>query len=511
MDPESCFLGFEIAFESTADKATIEGAFEFVRDDCRLTVVAPRSRVTEYVRLIETLPEEAPRLGEILVRCGSVTARELEAALAKQAKASAPSKVGDVLIEQEAVAKVVVDAALAKQSQLRDSRAQSGRSIRVDADKLDQLINLVGELIIATARAEMVGRRSANAELQECTSDLLTLVQRVRDSSMQLRMVKIETTFTRFQRVVHDVSRELGKDIGLVVTGEDTELDKTLVEKISDPLMHLVRNAMDHGIEPAEVRIARGKPARGTVKLNAYHDSGSIAIEVSDDGGGLRKDRIFAKAVERGLVDPNQKLSDQEIHSLIFEPGFSTADQITNLSGRGVGMDVVKRNIVALRGSVEIHSEEGAGTKVTVRMPLTLAMISGFLVGIGGSVFVIPLDVIEECHELSAEPGQSYTNLRGQILPVVRLRDLFQIAAEPPRRQSVVVVNCAGRRAGLVVDTLMGEFQTVIKPLGRKFQRVRCIGGATILGSGEVALIVDVPALLEQVHQSMRALERSVA
>jgi two-component system chemotaxis sensor kinase CheA len=310
---------------------------------------------------------------------------------------------------------------------------------------------------------------------------------------------------------VHDVSRELGKDIGLVVTGEDTELDKTLVEKIGDPLMHLVRNAMDHGIEPTELRIARGKPPRGTVKLNAYHDSGSIAIEVSDDGGGLRKDRILAKAVERGLVHASQKLSDQEIHSLIFEPGFSTADQVTNLSGRGVGMDVVKRNIVALRGSVEIDSEEGAGTKVTVRMPLTLAMISGFLVGIGGSVFVIPLDVIEECHELSAEPGQSYTNLRGQILPVVRLRDLFQIKAEPARRESVVVVNCAGRRAGLVVDTLMGEFQTVIKPLGRKFQRVRCIGGATILGSGEVALIVDVPALLEQVHRAARTLERSVA
>jgi chemotaxis protein histidine kinase CheA len=396
----------------------------------------------------------------------------------------------------------MVDAALATQKRPEEARAHHGRSIRVDAEKLDHLIDLVGELIIGAAHIDMIGRETRNAELQESTATLTGLVREVRDSALQLRMVKIGTTFNRFQRVVHDISRELGKDIALVVDGVETELDKTVVERISDPLMHLVRNALDHGIESAEQRLASGKPAQGTVYLNAYHDSDSIVIEVSDDGGGLKRERILPKAVERGLVQPGRTLGDPELYALIFEPGFSTAEQVTNLSGRGVGMDVVKRNITALRGSVDIHSEEGLGTTVTVRMPLTLAIINGFLVGLGGSVFVIPLDVIDECLEFTAEPGHDYTNVRGQVLPFIRLRDIFDVPGAATRRQSIVVVNCAGRRSGLVVDTLLGEFQTVIKPLDTVFNRVQCIGGSTILGNGEVALILDVPALVEQTRQS---------
>jgi two-component system chemotaxis sensor kinase CheA len=266
--------------------------------------------------------------------------------------------------------------------------------------------------------------------------------------------------------------------------------------------MHLVRNAMDHGIEPAEVRVAHGKPARGTLKLNAYHDSGSIVIEVGDDGGGLKRERILAKALERGLIQPDQVLSDSETFGLIFEAGFSTAEKVTNLSGRGVGMDVVKRNITALRGTVDISSAEGAGTTVIVRLPLTLAIIDGFLVGLDKSVFVIPLDMIEECVEFSCEPGRDYTSLRGEVLPFVRMREMFEVEGEPPRRQSIVVVRHAGRRAGLVVDTLLGEFQTVIKPLGQLFSHIRCISGSTILGTGEVALILDVPALVQQAEAS---------
>jgi two-component system, chemotaxis family, sensor kinase CheA len=300
---------------------------------------------------------------------------------------------------------------------------------------------------------------------------------------------------------VHDVSREIGKDIELVVAGEDTELDKTVVEKIGDPLTHLVRNAMDHGIEPGELRTARGKPVKGTVKLDAYHDSGSIVITVSDDGGGLKRDKILAKAIERGLAEPGRNLSDDEVYKLIFEPGFSTADQISNLSGRGVGLDVVKRNIAALRGSVGVHSEEGIGTTVTVRLPLTLAIIDGFLVEIGKSVFAIPLDMIEECVAYSAEPGHDYTNLRGQVLPFIRLRELFEVEGVATRRENIVVLKHAGQKAGLVVDTLLGEFQTVIKPLGKMFAQVKCISGSTILGNGEVALILDVPALVQQAGQ----------
>ncbi len=506
MDPEACYLGFEIAFASGADKATIEAAFEFVRDDLALRIIAPRSRIADYVALIHELPETPARLGEILVACGSVTERELQAALAlqdeareTQSEAAAPP-LGKILVEAQAVQPAVVEAALSKQKTTGADKpkASENRSIRIDADRLDQLITLVGELIIAGASTELLARKRQDGELMEASSRLAGLVQEVRDSALQLRMVKIGATFTKFQRVVHDVARELGKDIALEISGEDTELDKTVVEKIGDPLMHLVRNAIDHGIEPADVRLSRGKPARGKVRLNAFHDSGSIVIEVGDDGGGLKRERILAKALERGLVEPGVQLSDGEVFELIFEPGFSTAEQITNLSGRGVGMDVVKRNITALRGSVGISSREGLGTTVSVRLPLTLAIIDGFLVKVGESIFVVPLDMIDECIEFGSEPGHDWCNLRGEVLPLVSLRRFFEIDAPAPRRESVVVIHHAGQRAGLVVDALLGEFQTVIKPLSRVFQQVKCISGSTILGTGAVALILDIAELLRQ-------------
>lgn len=501
MDPESCYLGFEISFKSDADKSVIEGVFEFVRDDCLIRILPPSSRVSEYLHLIQDLPAEATRLGEMLVRCGTVTANELHAAL--QVQSAMPDQpLGAILVEQGAVQPAVVEAALAKQKQVKEMKVQETHSIRVDAAKLDHLINLIGELIIAAASTNLLARRARVTELEECTSTLSDLVEAVHDSALQLRMVKIGATFSRFQRVVHDVARELGKDIGLVVNGEETELDKTVVEKIADPLTHLVRNAMDHGIEPATVRAARGKPLKGTVSLNAYHDSGSIVIEVGDDGGGLKRDRILAKAIERGLIEPGRNLSDSEIYELIFEPGFSTAEQVTNLSGRGVGMDVVKRNITALRGSIKIDSEEGKGTKITIRLPLTLAIIDGFLVGLGKSTFVIPLDMIEECVEFSVEQGHDYTNLRGHVLPFIYLRELFGIEGMAVARQNIVVVKYAGHKVGLVVDSLLGEFQTVIKPLSKIFNQVKGISGSSILGSGEVALILDVPALIQRtVHR----------
>ena len=505
MDPESCYLGFEIAFKSTADKATIEGVFEFMGEDCSVRLLPPNSWMSEYVRLIRALPEGDDRLGEILVRCGSVTAQELEAALTAQAGATSPQPIGTILVEQGSVHQPVIDAALAKQEQAKVAKAQESKSIRIDADKLDHLINLIGELVITGASTNLVARRAQNTELQENASTLLNLVEQVRDSALQLRMVKIGATFSRFQRVVHDVAKEIGKDIGLEINGADTELDKTVVEKIADPLTHLVRNAIDHGIEPAEIRAERGKSAKGTVTLNAYHDSGCIVIEVSDDGGGLKRDRILEKAIERGLIEPGSSLSDADIYNLIFEPGFSTAEKITNLSGRGVGMDVVKRNITALRGTIAINSQEGVGTTVIVRLPLTLAIIDGFLVGLGKSMFVVPLDMIEECVEYSAERGHDYTNLRGEVLPFIRLREVFDIGGPPARRESIVVVRYAGHKAGLVVDALHGEFQTVIKPLNKLFSQAKCISGSTILGSGEVALIVDVPALIQQSGDTLLA------
>jgi two-component system, chemotaxis family, sensor kinase CheA len=505
LDAETCYLGFEIAFRSEADKATIENVFEFVLDDCMIHIVPPHSHVARYIELIGQLPEEPSRLGEILVSCGSVTPRELELALQTQRETVPADRVGAILASQGKVAPLVVEVAAARQKQVKDLKSSDSQSVRVDADKLDRLINLVGELITAAAGANLVARRSRNAELQEFNSTLVDLVEEVRDSALQLRMVKIGGTFGRFRRVVHDVARELGKDIELQTSGEDTELDTTVVERIGDPLMHLVRNAMDHGIDAPEVRAERGKPAQGTVALNAYHDSGSIVIEVSDDGGGLNRDKILAKAIERGLVEAGKHLSDDEIYGLIFEPGFSTADQITNLSGRGVGMDVVKRNITALRGSVSIASWPGRGTTVTVRLPLTLAIINGFQVGVGKSVFVVPLDMVDECVTFMGEADRDYTDLRGQVLPFIRLRELFEVPGEPGVRQNIVVVKHAGQKFGLVVDALMGEAQTVIKPLSKMFSQVKGISGSSILGSGEVALILDVPVLLQQIQASAGA------
>ena len=502
-DAEVCYLGFEIAFSSNAEQAAIENVFEFVREDSKIRILPPHSALADFAQLIDALPEGRERAGACIVQCGSLSAAELEIAFNPPAVPVSPALAAAAVIASASAQSVTP----AEKKPAKEGKAQEARaSIRVDADKLDHLINLIGELVIAGASTDLLARRSRNPELQECTSTLSNLVEEVRDSALQLRMVKIGATFSRFQRVVHDVARELGKDIALSVSGEDTELDKTVVEKITDPLTHLVRNSMDHGIEPADVRVARGKPAQGTVKLNAYHDSGTIVIEVSDDGGGLKRDRIIAKATERGLISAGQNLTDTEIYNLIFEPGFSTAEQVTNLSGRGVGMDVVKRNITALRGTVSISSTEGAGTTVTVRLPLTLAIIDGFLVSVGDSVFVVPLDMIEECVEFSAESGHEYTNLRGQVLPFVRLREFFEIeggiAGDARQRESIVVIKYAGRKAGLVVDALLGEFQTVIKPLGKMFNQVSCISGSTILGSGEVALILDVPALVGAVEST---------
>ena len=514
LDAESCHLGLDLSLNSDADKATLDGAFDFVREDSHIRILAPNSRIEDYLALIQELPDEEMRLGEILVACGTLTQAELTQVLAlQQGTASTPAPIGQMVVDEGMVHETVVEAALDRQKSQKEARATDAAMIRVEAAKLDQLINLVGELIIAGAGAHNVALRLGNTRLLEATATLSRLVEEVRDSALTLRMVQIGATFNRFRRVVRDVAKELGKEIRLEISGGETELDKTVVEKIGDPLTHIVRNAIDHGIEPADVRRARGKPAEGTLRLNAYHESGSIVIEVSDDGGGLNRERILKKALERGLVAEGHNLTDREIHNLVFEAGFSTAEQITNLSGRGVGMDVVKRNIEAARGTVELDSVEGVGTTLSIRLPLTLAIIDGFLIGVGKASYVVPLDLVEECIELPRQREQKgdYLNLRGEVLPFVRLRDLFETTEPPPRRENVVVVRYAGRRTGLVVDQLMGEFQTVIKPLGKVFRQLRAIGGSTILGSGEVALILDVPSLLQEVmSRELRGMETTV-
>jgi two-component system chemotaxis sensor kinase CheA len=524
MDPESCYLGFEIALQSDAGKEALEGVFEFVREDSLIHILPPNSCIEDYIELIHALPEGEQRLGEILINSGVLTRRELEEGLQQQydqmhspadPNASSPpltqtKPIGAILVETQSVPQPLVNAALEKQQHARDAKKQEHQSIRVDAEKLDKLIDLVGELVISCAAASLRAVQLKDAHLLEANAQMTGLVEAVRDSTLKLRMIPICATFNRFQRVVRDVSTELGKDIGLVISGGDTEVDKSVIEHIGDPLMHLVRNAMDHGIESAALRLARGKPAKGLIKLNAYHESGTIVIEVGDDGGGLDRERILAKAIERDLVSAGASLSDKEIHALIFEPGFSTAEQVSNLSGRGVGMDVVKQNITALRGVIDIDSIPGEGTTLKIRLPLTLAIIDGFLVGVGEAFFVVPQDRIVECVELPSQNKQyGYMDLRGEVLPFIRLGSLFNIPREAAKRENVVVVDCAGNKTGLVVDRLIGEFQTVIKPLGTLFNHVQGIGGSTILGSGEVALIIDVPTLVgyysQRAHVTPRA------
>jgi len=459
-DPESCYLGFEIDLRSTASHATLNEVFDFVRDDCEVHIVA-----------VDPTPDSD--LGSEQVT---------------------PAEQG------------AMTASAQRQPAASEAKPRDGNYVRVNADKLDELINLVGELVIASAGASLLARSCNNDPLQEATSTVSGLVEEILDGALHLRMIPIGDTFNRFRRVVRDISQELGKDIELIISGAETELDKTVVEKIGDPLMHLLRNAMDHGIESADARRAAGKSAKGHLSLNAYHDSGSIVIEIADDGAGLNRERILAKAQERGLVASGAVLTDQEIYNLIFEAGFSTAEAVTNLSGRGVGMDVVKRNITLLRGTVDLDSRPGQGTVVRIRLPLTLAIINGFLVGIDQSTYVIPLDMVQECIELDERQRQSsrdkgYLDLRGEVLPLVDLRDHFSHEGPASRRQNVVVVRYAEHKAGLVVDELLGEFQTVIKPLGKLFGALRGISGSTILGSGAVALILDIPALLNQIVQ----------
>jgi two-component system, chemotaxis family, sensor kinase CheA len=388
--------------------------------------------------------------------------------------------------------------------------AEAG-SLRVNTDKIDLLVNLVGELIITES---MLASQSALGQLDGAQAalglaDLTRHTRNLQEAVLAIRMVPMSNVFARFPRFVRALADQLGKRVELVTSGESTELDRGLVEQISDPLMHLVRNAIDHGLEPPEGRTAAGKPATGRVTLAASQRGGKVVIEVSDDGRGLDRGRILARAAARGVAI-DEDAPDSEVWQLIFDAGFTTAETVTDVSGRGVGMDVVRRNILALGGAVEVSSRAGEGAKVTVSIPLTLAIINGFLVRVGRSTYVVPLGSVIECLQLDAGDSlqvrdTGYVNLRGKVLPLLRLRDVFESSCEPGRRENVVVVDYCGQQAGLVVDALMGEFQTVIKPLGKLFDRLAGISGSTILGSGEVALILDVPYLIGAAVRDQRS------
>jgi two-component system, chemotaxis family, sensor kinase CheA len=327
------------------------------------------------------------------------------------------------------------------------------------------------------------------------------LTAELRDNTMSIRMLPIGITFSKFKRLVRDLTGELGKEIELRTTGAETELDKTVIERLSDPLVHLIRNSIDHGIEAPEVREAAGKPRQGTIHLSAAHSGAYVLIQIKDDGAGLDAAAIRAKAVEKNMIAPDAGLTDKELFTLILQPDFSTAKKVSSVSGRGVGMDVVKKAIDALRGSIEIESRNGAGTTITLKLPLTLAIIDGFLTRIGAEHFIFPLSSVEECIELNRETASAFSgrhlvNVRGHVVPFIRLREQFTMIEDAPAIEQVVIVREDSRRVGFVVDTIVGEHQTVLKSLGKFYRDVEGISGATILGDGTVALILDVPKLV---------------
>jgi two-component system chemotaxis sensor kinase CheA len=511
MDAESCFLHFKIIFKSDASKQMIEDVFEFASDDCDIKILPPNSKIEHYIELLEGLPEDhVERLGEMLVQIGALTNNEVTKAVQNQVDANSKDSdietkpLGEILVEQQVVQPVVVEEALKKQQQTKQKIASESSYIRVDSNKLGQLINLVGELVISGAAMNLMVDRHGLSDVEEVAASMDTLVSDIRDTALELRMVPIGETFSRFRRVVRDVSKELSKDIALTITGGETELDKTVVEKINDPLTHLIRNSLDHGIETPEQRVAAGKPAQGNIQLNAYHESGYIVIQIVDDGGGLNTEKILTKAIANGLIPEDHDLSQQEIFNLIFEAGLSTKQQASNLSGRGVGMDVVKRNIEALRGSVNIDSIQGEGTTITIQLPLTLAIIDGFMIETEQERYIIPLSMVDECVEMDAKDWeidnkQHYINLRGEVLPYLHLGDYFhnRKSQKNDKRESLIVVRFGQSKVGFVVDELHGEHQTVIKPLGKVFESLKGITGATVLGDGNVALILDVQGLMQ--------------
>ncbi len=395
----------------------------------------------------------------------------------------------------------------------RDDDAQGWsertQTLRVHIDKLDRMLNLTGEIAIARGRLrQMLDELAARGGegVLEVHRDADRLFLDLQELVMKIRMVPIGPIFRQHIRTVRDLATSSGKQARLEIEGEDVEVDTSVVNLIRDPLTHMLRNAVDHGIESPQQRQAAGKSAVGLVCLRAFHEAGNIVIQLTDDGGGLSRERILERGRSRGLISESDKLTDAELYRLIFEPGFSTAQTVTDVSGRGVGMDVVRRNIEALRGTITVDTKEGAGTTLTIRLPLTLAIIEGFLVGVAGETYVLPLDVVVECVELPAAERTHNTregmiNLRGKSLPYLRLRHLFGAEGKQPAREQIVVVQHHEQRAGLVVDALYGENQTVIKPLGKVFEGLEGVSGSTILGNGRVALILDVPAIVRSVSE----------
>ncbi len=496
MDPELCYCSWDIILTTRAGENALRDIFIFVENRSELQISRIAKQGDEFAN--------AKRLGEIFIERGLVSAATIGSVL------EGHKRLGETLVEQKVVSSDEVASALLEQEHLKkiQERKDVAGSIRVASDKLDSLVDLVGELVTLQARLSQTASDRQDSALGSISEQFERLISQLRDNTMSIRMLPIGSTFNKFRRVVRDLSLELGKEVELQTEGAETELDKTVIERLSDPLVHIIRNSLDHGIESPDLRREKGKPVPGVIRLSARHSGAYVLIQVSDDGKGLDAEAIRQKGIERGLIVQGQELSDNELFQLIFAPGFSTARVITTVSGRGVGMDVVRREIDGLGGSVHLESAAGAGMTVTLKIPLTLAIIEGLLVKVAGDFYVIPLSSVDGCIEIAKEDldqlgERRIFSFRNEFVPFVSLRRFFDSVGQGPSISQIVIAQALDSRVGFVVDQVIGDYQTVIKPLGRMFKSVEGISGATILGDGTVALILDVNRLSQVVqHES---------
>lgn len=459
LDPQSAYLSFDIVYRSTLNHKQIVDAFEFAAHDVELTV-------------------------EPLIVIGHASG---EAVREQKTAKSAP-------------------AAKTQAADQKAAKAKTKRSMRVDADKLDLVVDRVGEAVVIASAIHQMALNLKDEYLEELSHRMSRLLTEIRTNSLKLRMVPVETVFARFSRVVYEMGLQLGKPVQLVLHGGETELDKNLIDHLADPLTHMVRNAIDHGIESSpEERVRAGKPREATITLSASHRAGEIIIEVSDDGHGINPDAVLRRAVERGLYNEGDPIREDQIYRFIFEPGFSTAKEVTELSGRGVGLDVVRKNVEGLRGRIEVESERGKGTMFRIILPLTLANIDGFLLRVGNNQYAIPLDMVNECMEFRAEDfvvgEQNFIRVRGKVIPFINMNELFGEPEEKGSRRNLVIVHAGSLQAGLVVDDLLGRMHSVIKPLGELFEETKGLSGFAVMGDGSVAMILDTGTLLAEVRR----------
>jgi len=491
---DCCYTYWDILLTTDKGINAIRDVFIFIEDDAELKI--------ESIYGEEDFDREGgyKKIGEILIERGDITPEELAKVLGQK------KMLGEMLVESGIVQPDKIESALGEQKFIRElqdkKKGAEGTAIKVAPEKLDILVNLVGELVTVQALLSQTALSIKEPRLAAIAEEVERLTAELRDNTMNIRMLPIGSTFSKFKRLVRDLSKELGKEIEMVTEGAETELDKTVIDKLNDPLVHLIRNSIDHGIEMPDARSDKGKPRKGTIHLSALHSGANVLIRVADDGAGLDAAAIRAKAVQKGLIAADAELTEKEIYLLIFEPGFSTAANVTSVSGRGVGMDVVKKAIESLRGSIDIESSRERGTAITLKLPLTLAIIDGLLVRIAEDHYVFPLSSVNECIELTAKAretahGRNLANVRNRIVPYIRLREHFNAGGELPEIEQIVITEVGDMRVGFAVDSVIGGHQTVIKSLGKYYRDVEGISGATILGDGTVALILDIPKLIQ--------------